>query len=133
MATKNETNGWVGWIFFAGFKMTMLGTFQMIEGLTILLNSKWLVTTESNLLLLNFASWGWGHLLLGLAVLLAGFGVMKGSVWARTVGVLLALVSAVANLASINIYPLWSLIMIAVNVAVIFALTVHGSEVKELN
>ncbi len=132
MASKNNVTGWVGWVFFAGFMMTMLGTFQMIAGLTVLLNSKWLVTTESSLLLLNFSTWGWTYLLLGLVVLLAGFGVMKGSVWARVAGVLIALLSAAANLASINIYPIWSIIIIAVNVLVIFALTVHGDELKEV-
>ncbi len=130
MASKNNVTGWVGWVFFAGFMMTMLGTFQMIAGLTVLFNSKWLVTTESSLLLLNFSTWGWFYLLLGLTVLLAGFGVMKGSVWARVVGVLIALLSAAANLASVNIYPIWSIIIITVNVLVIFALTVHGDELK---
>jgi hypothetical protein len=130
MATKNNVTGWVGWIFFAGFMMTMLGTFQMIAGLTVLFNSDWLVTTESKLLLLDFSTWGWTYFLLGLTVLLAGFGVMKGSAWARVVGVLIALGSAAANLASVNIYPIWSVITIAVSVLVIFALTVHGDEVK---
>jgi hypothetical protein len=130
MATKNNVTGWVGWIFFAGFMMTMLGAFQMIAGLTVLFNSDWLVTTESKLLLLDFSTWGWTYFLLGLTVLLAGFGVMKGSAWARVVGVLIALGSAAANLASVNIYPIWSVITIAVSVLVIFALTVHGDEVK---
>ncbi len=130
MATKNNVTGWVGWVFFAGFMMTMLGTFQLIAGLTVLLNSSWLVTTEAKLLVLDFSTWGWTYFLLGLTVLLAGFGVMKGSTWARVVGVLIALVSAAANLASVNIYPIWSVIVIAVNVLVIYALTVHGDEVK---
>lgn len=55
---------------------------------------------------------------------------MKGSVWARVVGVLIALLSAAANLASVNIYPIWSIIIITINVLVIFALTVHGDELK---
>lgn len=110
--------------------LSMLGTFQMIAGLTVLFNSDWLVTTESKLLLLDFSTWGWTYFLLGLTVLLAGFGVMKGSAWARVVGVLIALGSAAANLASVNIYPIWSVITIAVSVLVIFALTVHGDEVK---
>lgn len=132
MASKKDVTGWVGWVFFAGFMMTMLGTFQMIAGLTVLFNSKWLVTSESSLLLLNFSTWGWFYLLLGLTVLLAGFGVMKGSAWARVVGVLIALLSAAANLASVNIYPIWSIIIITVNVLVIFALTVHGDELKTI-
>jgi hypothetical protein len=61
---------------------------------------------------------------------LAGVFVFTGKVWARTVGVLMALVSAVVNLGFLSAYPVWSVIMIALDVFVIMALTVHGSEVK---
>ena len=61
---------------------------------------------------------------------MAGVFVFAGQVWARTVGVIVALVSAVFNLGFLAAYPLWSLIMIALDVMVILALTVHGSDVK---
>lgn len=133
MPTKNngEVTGWTGWVFFAGFMMIMLGIFQAIAGLTALINNKWLIVTEKNLLLLNFTTWGWIHLLIGIVVLIAGFSVMHGSMWARIVGIIIAIVSAVANLASVNIYPFWSIIMIVIDILVIYALTVHAGELKE--
>ena len=63
-------------------------------------------------------------------MLLAGFGVLAGQVWARSLGVILALLSVIANVAFLAAYPLWSLIMIALAVVVIMALTVHGSDIK---
>ena len=74
-------------------------------------------------------TWGWIHLIGGLIVLFAGFSVFKGSVWARTVGVFIAAVSAIVSFAWIPIYPIWSLIIIAIDVTVIWALTAHGRDI----
>ncbi len=131
---KNDTNvsGWTGWVFFAGFMMILAGVLQTITGLTALLNSKWLVVGERGLLVFNFTTWGWVHLLTGLIILMAGFSVMHGAAWARAVGVVLATVSFVANMAWVNTYPIWSIIIMVVDVLVIYALTVHGGELREL-
>ena len=73
----------------------------------------------------SYTGWGWVHLLLGVLVLAAGFGVMAGKTWARMVGIVLAGLSALANLVFIAAYPLWAIIVIAVDVAVIFALATN--------
>jgi len=70
------------------------------------------------------------HLLLGILVALAGLGVMAGQGWARLIGILLALVSAVVNIGFLAANPVWSTILIAVDILVIYALTVHGKETK---
>ena len=128
----NVASGWVGWAVFAGFMMMITGLFQAIAGLTGLLKHNWyVVSTADKLLVFNYQTWGWIDLLVGLFILLAGVSVLHGSVWARVVGVLLASVSAVAALASINLYPIWSVIIITIDVLVIYALTVHGGELKE--
>jgi hypothetical protein len=67
----------------------------------------------------------------GIIVVAAGMGLLSGKIWARTVGVLLAMVSAVVNIAFLPAYPIWSTIMIAVSILVIWALTVHGSELRD--
>lgn len=131
MATNNKATGWVGWVFFAGFMMILLGVFQSIFGLTALLNSDWFVVAEKGILVYDYTMWGWIHLLLGLIVLVAGFSVMQGANWARVVGVILAVLAAIGNLATINLYPVWSIAAMIVSVLVIYALTVHGEEVKE--
>lgn len=132
MPTNNkEVSAWSGWVFFAGFMMIILGIFQTIAALTALINNKWLVVTEKNLLVFNFTAWGWIHLIIGIVVLIAGFSVMHGSMWARIVGILIATLSAIANLAYMNVYPVWSIIMIVIDVLVIYALTVHAGELKD--
>jgi hypothetical protein len=67
-------------------------------------------------------------MLWGVVVLFAGFGIFKGAVWARTVGVAAAMISAIANFAFIPYQPVWSIIIITVDVLVIWALIVHGRE-----
>lgn len=112
--------------------MILSGVLQTIAGLTALLNSDWLLVTQQNLLVFNFTTWGWVHLLAGLIILVAGFSVMHGATWARAVGVVLATFSFIANMAYVNTYPIWSIVVMVVDVLVIYALTVHGSEVRDL-
>jgi hypothetical protein len=127
----NGTSAWVGWIAFAGVIMTLLGTFHIIQGLVALFNDHYFLVRPSGLVLhLDFTTWGWIHLIGGIVVLVAGLCVFAGQIWARTVGVLVAMVSAVVNVAFLGAYPIWSLMMIALCVTVIWALTVHGSEIK---
>ncbi len=128
---NNEVTGWTGWVFFAGFMMIIMGFLQTIAGLTALLKNEWLVVTPERLLFLNFTAWGWAHLILGIVVLVAGFYVMHGSTWARILGVILAAVSLVANIAYVNVYPIWSIAIIVIDALVIYALIVHGGELKE--
>jgi hypothetical protein len=126
-----EATGWVGWIFFAGIMMVMLGTFQAIEGLIAIFNDKYFVVPRSGLVVtVDYTTWGWVHLLLGILVALAGLGVMAGQMWARIIGIILALVSAVVNIAFIAANPVWSTILITIDILVIYALTVHGKETK---
>ena len=126
-----EPTGWVGWIIFAGIMMVMLGTFQAIEGLVAIFKDSYFVVPRSGLVVsVDYTAWGWVHLLLGILVAGAGLGVMAGQMWARVIGILLALVSAVVNIAFIAANPVWSTIIITLDILVIYALTVHGKETK---
>jgi hypothetical protein len=114
---------------FAGLMMLMLGMFQAIEGLVALFNDEWYAVTRRGLVFsADYTVWGWVHLILGIVVVFAGIAVLNGRVWGRAVGIVLALVSAVANLAFIAAYPAWSILIIAIDIFVIYALAVHGDE-----
>lgn len=130
-ANNNQPSGWTGWIVFAGFMMILMGVLQGIAGLTALLNDEWLLVTQNSLIAFNFTTWGWIHILIGVLVFAAGFAVMNGAVWARVVGVIIAMLSIVANLAYANTYPIWAIAAVVINVLVIYALTVRGNEVRE--
>jgi hypothetical protein len=126
-----EPTAWTGWVVFAAVMMVMVGTFQVIEGLVALFDDGFYAVSPDGLIVsVDYNVWGWIHLLVGLVLMAAGFGVMAGNVVARAVGVVIALISAVLNLAFIAAYPLWSTIVIAIDVVVIYALTAHGREVR---
>jgi hypothetical protein len=126
-----EPTGWVGWIAFAATMMIMLGIFHAFQGLIALFQDNYYLVGKSGLTIhMDFTAWGWTHLILGLVVVGAGVGLLSGQMWARIVGVGVALLSAVVNIAFLSAYPIWSTMMIAFDVLVIWALTVHGSEMK---
>lgn len=131
MAKQNGSDGWTGWVVFASFMMIMIGFFQAIVGLTAIFKDAFYVAVPNALITVDVTTWGWVHLLLSILVIFAGYAVMDGKVWGRTIGVLLALGGAVVNLAYIPYYPIWSILLVVVNVVVIYALTVHGRELAE--
>jgi hypothetical protein len=132
MRTDSEASGWTGWAIFAAVMMMMVGAFQAIAGLTALFNDTYFLVTKSGLTLeLDYTTWGWIHLGLGAAIILAGVSVMRGSWYGRVIGMLVAGLSAVANLVEMAAYPLWSLIIITVDVLIIYSLAVHGGELRE--
>ncbi|GGU20855.1 DUF7144 family membrane protein [Nocardioides albus] len=123
-------SGWAtGFIVFAAVMMILSGGFQSFVGMAALFKNDIYVATPNYLLELDTTTWGWIHLLLGLLVLFAGFAVLYGKVWGRTIGVVLAVLSAIANFAFIPYYPFWSMLIIALDVFVIWALTAHGRDI----
>ena len=125
---SNEVTGWVGWVYFAGFMMIILGIFQAITGLTALLNSTYYVKLQSHLLVLNYTQWGWIHLLLGILVIVVGTNLFSGKGWARVIATILVTLNLIAQFAFVSAYPIWSIIMMVIDVLIIYALTVHGGE-----
>ena len=125
---REATNGW-GLVVFAGVMMIMLGTFHALTGLTAILKDKFFVSAPNYLISVDVTSWGWIHLIGGVVVAVAGFFVFSGAAWARAIGIVLAGVSAIANFLFIPYYPFWSLLMIALDIFVIWALAVHRREV----
>jgi hypothetical protein len=129
--TGRDTSAWaVGWTVFAAVMMIMIGFFHGIAGLVGILEDDLYLLANDYVFSLDVTTWGWVHMIMGVIVALAGFALFRGAVWARTIGVILAVVSVVANFAWLPWYPLWSIIMIAANVFVIWALTAHGRDIE---
>jgi hypothetical protein len=132
MTTERDESKWVvAWTFFAAVWMWILGSFHAMAGLVGVLNDEFYLSTPKYIFQLDSASWGWIHLILGVVVVLAGFALFTGAIWARTVGVVVAVLSMLVNFAWLPWYPIWGVLMIAANVFVIWALTVHGREWTE--
>ena len=117
-----------GLIVFAAIAMIMIGVFHAIQGLVALFNDDFYVVGQKWTFEFDLTTWGWIHLILGIAVAVAGFFVLNGAVWARAVGIAVAAISAVLNFMWLPYYPIWSLLIIALDVLVIWALTAHGRD-----
>ena len=131
MSRKEPSSAAVGWIAFAGFILILGGSFMMLAGLGGIINSDAFVVTKDNVLKLSTTSWGWWHLIVGAVVFLSGLGVFAGNILARTVGVIAALISAISAFVWMPIYPVWGIIIVAMDFAVIWALTVHGRDIQK--
>lgn len=132
MAKSNqEVSGWVGWVYFAGFMMMLAGIFQTIAGVVALFKDEVYVVGPERLLALDYTQWGWVHLILGVILVISASSLLSGKMWGRTIGVLMATLSAIANFAFLEAHPWWSLMIIVVNILVIYGIVVHGSEAGE--
>ena len=127
---QEETTGWVDWGIFAAIMMILGGILNGFYGLVATVNDDWVVWTNRKSVYLDLSTWGWVHMVVGGLVILAGLGVLSGNVVARTVGVVLACISVVSNFLFIPVHPLWALTVIVLDVLVIWALTVHGRELR---
>ena len=128
---RDEPTAWVGLVIFAGVMLVMLGGFQAMEGIVAIIRDEYYLVTRNGLVIdLDYTTWGWIHLVLGLLAAAAGVGIFAGQMWARVLGIVIAVMSALANMAFLTAYPIWATIMIAVDVLVIYALAMHGREVK---
>lgn len=127
----NYSSAAVGWAAFAGIMLIIYGVFDVIQGIAALVNNEFFVITEEYVFEFNITTWGWIHLLGGIILILAGAGIFSGNVLARTVGVVMAALAVIWNFAWLPYYPVWSIIAIAIGIAVIWALTVHGRDIAE--
>jgi hypothetical protein len=128
--TRSTSGSAVGFTYFAALIMLMVGTFHAIMGFAGILENEFFVVTRNYVFEFDATAWGWIHLVAGLVVVFAAVGLFSGSVWARTVGVTMAVISAIANFGFIPYYPVWSIVIIALDVAVIWALTAHGRDIS---
>jgi hypothetical protein len=130
-AYSTERTGWTGWIAFAGVMMVLGGALAIFQGIVAIANDTWVVWTNTANVVVDLTQWGWIHLAIGVVAVLAGVGVFTGNVAARMVGVVVAGISLLANFLFLPAYPIWALSIMAVDVLVIWALVVHGGEMRD--
>jgi hypothetical protein len=113
-----------GLVVFAGSMMLIAGVFHAISGLSAIFDDQFFVVARNYAFDLDTTAWGWLHLILGIVIAFAGWGVFTGAAWARAVGMILAILSAIANFFFIPYYPVWAIVIIGLDILIIWALTV---------
>lgn len=115
-----------GGAVFAGIVAFVVGAFNVMDGLVALLRNDYYLVTSQDILVFDFAAWGWIWLVLGLVQIAVGAGILTGRPWARTAGVAMAVVAAIGQLAFLRAFPVWSVIVIALCVLLVYALTTRA-------
>lgn len=131
MTDTQKTSGWVGWIGFAAFILILSGVFSLIQGTVALVGSNYYYAVgDGTLFLFDLTGWGWWNLIIGAVLALTGFALFSGATWARIVAVIAAGLSAIGQLLLVPAQPWWAVIVIAIDVLIIYAITAHGRELR---
>ena len=126
--TRQEPSGWaMSGVVFAASILTLIGFFQIIAGLVAIFDDEFFVVARNYTFNLDTTAWGWIHLLLGILLVLTGFGLFSRQTWAGVTAIVLAMLTAIENFFFIPYYPFWSILVIALAVWVIWALTRPGA------
>lgn len=127
-----RVTGWVGWGVFAAIMLIIAGGFDVLYGFIALAmpDSAYLTTGGGALFIFDVQGWGWWHVISGALLVIVGAALFSGATWARVVAIILVIVNAIGQLFLLPVQPWWSLIVLAIDFLVIYALTVHGRELK---
>ena len=128
--TRTRSTAWVGWVWFAAIMMVMTGVFSALYGFVALVQDTYYLAGPAGPLVFDLTQWGWIFLVVGILAVIAGIALFSGAFWARVTAVLLASINAIAQMAFASAYPVWALIAIAVDIIVLWAVIVHGDEMK---
>lgn len=124
----HTSGGWYGWIVFAGTMMIIAGAFNVIQSLVALAKDEFYVVTPDHLVTFDLTQWGWIHLIMGILLILVGLALFKESMWAVITGIIIVSLNMISQFAFMSAYPVWSIVAIAVDLMVLWALIVHGGE-----
>jgi len=123
---------WSGWVVFAGAVLFTIGCLNAIQGIAALVkNEETFLIPEANLLVTaDYTTWGWSLIIWGAIMVLVGLGLFTGNEFARWIAIFAVVVNLIGQFAFFSAFPLWSLVVIGLNVTVLFALTARWEYAK---
>lgn len=128
----NEKSGWTGWIGFAGCLLVIVGGIDFFEGMIAAIRGSYYFATPTQIIVFNTTTWGWLTLIWGIILVLVGFGLLAGAGWARWVAIIAISINFFTQLGFVgnSNAPLWSLLVLTLNIIVLYALMVHWGDAK---
>jgi len=128
-AVTDEAGGGIGIGIgrgLAGFLLILNGVWGFLVGLAAIIRGGFFVLHNGYAYHWSISGWGWLQLILGCVLFATGVCVLLGMLWARIVGAVLAGFSAIASFMFIPYYPIWSIVVIAVDIFIVWALLSGG-------
>ena len=113
-----------GLALFAGVMMIVTGVFQVLQGIVALADDQWYLRTPNYTFDIDLTTWGWMHILVGIIIGLIGVGVVAGNLFARILAIVAVVIVMIDNFLFIPYYPFWSLLLIAFDAVILWALAV---------
>jgi hypothetical protein len=127
-------DAWGGWIAFAGFVLIIVGAIDALQGLVGIIKDEYVVSTPKGVALLDVTAWGWTTLIWGALLVLIGIALLGGAGWARWAAIIGVGINAIGQVAFManypQAYPLWNLLIVALNILVLYALTARWEGYK---
>lgn len=120
-----------GFVLFAGMLLIVIGFVNIFQGFIALFNDERVVATREKFILVDMTGWGWTLLISGLLLLIVGGGLLAAQTWARITGIVLVSLHAITQIAWLGAYPVWSLLMITLDIIILYALTARWAEVRD--
>lgn len=129
--SSNTSNDWTDWVQFAAVILVVNAVFSLVQGLVALVGPRsYFAVVDGSLFMFDITGWGWWNIVIGAVLLATALALFTGATWARVLAVILTAISAVGQLLLIPVQPWWSVIVIAIDVWIIYALVAHGGRLK---
>jgi hypothetical protein len=112
----------LGFTIVAAAFMMVSGVLGFFEGLAAIIRGSFFVVLPNYAFNLSVTGWGIIHMIIGALVFVAGAALLADKLWARIIGVVLASFSAIANFVFLPYYPVWAIVLIAIDMFIIWAL-----------
>ncbi len=133
--TASQDTAWSGWIVFAAFVLMIVGGMDILQGFVAIIKDEYVVATAKGVAILDVTAWGWATLIWGALLIITGLGLLGAAGWARWLAIIGVSVNAIAQVAFManypQAYPLWNLLIVALNVLVLYALTARWEGFKQ--
>lgn len=132
MATRGTTTAWTGWVIFAAPLTMIIGVIDILQGLVGLSAPTRTVVVQDRLYVFNTNGWALTVLIFGAVLVRVGVGASTGRSWARYTAIVIVALHAISQIGWLAAYPVWSLLMLALDVVVLYALTARWQDVGQL-
>jgi hypothetical protein len=120
-----------GWVTFAAVILGIVGVWNVLSGIAAISKDDQTERLNEVMYGINITAWGWFWLILGALQILTSWLIYQRNSAGQMLGLLWAFISASLAVFMIFVAPLWAIAVLAIDIAVIYALLTYGEEFEQ--
>ncbi|WP_024800596.1 hypothetical protein [Nocardia sp. BMG51109] len=105
-----------------------VGLLSLFQGISAVVKDDLFVVGVDYVYKFDITTWGWIHIVLGVVLVICALGLLTGTTWGRVAAIGIAALSILANFLWLPYYPWWSVLVIALDIVVIWAVATWRPE-----